>query len=148
MAAAERQADVTWEGNLTEGRGTIDSVTSGALGSLPITWAARVERADGRTSPEELLAAAHAACYAMSLANTLNRAGTPAQRLHISAVCGIERPQGGLTISTMALTAQGWVPGIDQATFAETARTAEQNCPVSKALRNNVQISVTAQLEQ
>jgi osmotically inducible protein OsmC len=146
MPIADRHAEVTWEGNLTQGKGTVE-VGSGALPHLPVTWAARTERSDGKTSPEELIAAAHAACYAMAFSNTLNTAGTPPQRLHVTATCTLDRVDGKPKITTMRLDVRGTVPGTDQAGFESAARTAEQGCPVSNALRNNVQIQVNATLE-
>ena len=148
MPNAERRAQVTWEGNLVKGHGTIVSTSSGALQDLPITWASRVERSDGKTSPEELIAAAHAECYAMGLANGLANSGTPATKLDVSAVCTLELSASGLKIQSMDLTVNGNVPGIDAAAFEKAAQVAEQNCPVSNALRNNLEIRVHAQLEQ
>ena len=147
MLKAERRADVVWEGDLLHGSGTIVSVGSGALGALPVTWASRTERSDGKTSPEELLAAAHAACYAMAFSHTLAQAGTPAERLSVSATCTFEQVEGGFKISTMELDVRGRVPGLDEAGFEKVAQQAEQGCPVSNALRNNVQIRVNAHLE-
>lgn len=147
MAKAERRADVVWEGNLLQGHGKIVSVGSGALGELPITWASRTERSDGRTSPEELLAAAHAACYAMAFSHTLAQAGTPADQLAVSATCAFEQVESGFKVTTMDLDVRGKVPGLDQAGFEKVAQQAEQGCPVSNALRNNVQIRVQAHLE-
>jgi lipoyl-dependent peroxiredoxin len=147
MAKAERRADVVWEGNLVQGHGKVVSVGSGALGELPITWASRTERSDGKTSPEELLAAAHAACYAMAFSHTLAQAGTPAERLTVSATCAFEQVGAGFKVTTMDLDVRGKVPGLDQAGFENIAQQAEQGCPVSNALRNNVQISVKAHLD-
>ena len=147
MLKAERRADVVWEGDLLHGRGTIVSVGSGALGALPVTWASRTERSDGKTSPEELMAAAHAACYAMAFSHTLAQAGTPAERLSVSATCTFEQVESGFKISTMDLDVRGKVPGLDEAGFEKAAQQAEQGCPVSNALRNNVQIRVNAHLE-
>ena len=147
MLKAERRADVVWEGDLLHGSGTIVSVGSGALGALPVTWASRTEKSDGKTSPEELMAAAHAACYAMAFSHTLAQAGTPAERLSVSATCTFEQVEGGFKISTMDLDARGKVPGLDEAGFEKVAQQAEQGCPVSNALRNNVQIRVNAHLE-
>ncbi len=147
MLKAERRADVVWEGDLLHGSGMIVSVGSGALGALPVTWASRTERSDGKTSPEELMAAAHAACYAMAFSHTLAQAGTPAERLAVSATCTFEQVEGGFKISTMDLDVRGKVPGLDEAGFEQVARQAEQGCPVSNALRNNVQIRVNAHLE-
>ena len=148
MPNAERRAQVTWEGNLIKGHGTIVSTSSGALQNLPITWASRVEQPDGKTSPEELIAAAHAECYAMGLANGLANSGTPATKLDVSAVCTLELSANGLKIQSMDLTVNGNVPGLDAAAFQQAAQVAEQNCPVSNALRNNLEIRVHAQLEQ
>jgi osmotically inducible protein OsmC len=147
MLKAERRANVVWEGDLLHGSGTIVSVGSGALGALPVTWASRTERSDGKTSPEELMATAHAACYAMAFSHTLAQAGTPAERLSVSATCTFEQVEGGFKISTMDLDARGKVPGLDEAGFEKAAQQAEQGCPVSNALRNNVQIRVNAHLE-
>lgn len=147
MALAERRADVVWTGTLTQGSGTI-TVGSGALSQLPVTWASRTERPDGKTSPEELIAAAHAACYSMALSNTLAQAGTPPEQLMVNAVCTLDRVESGLKITTVALDVRGNVPGLDQTGFEDAARKAELGCPVSNALRNNVQITVNAHLEQ
>lgn len=146
MPKAARRAQVSWEGNLAQGHGVIVSTSSGALKDAPVTWASRVERSDGKTSPEELIAAAHAECYAMGLANTLANSGTPVEKLDVEAVCTLELSSKGLTIQSMDLTVRGSVPGIDAATFEQAAQAAEKTCPVSNALRNNVAISVHAQL--
>ena len=147
MLKAERRAEVEWHGSLIQGSGTIVSVGSGAIGNLPVTWASRTERSDGKTSPEELLAAAHAACFAMAFSNGLAQAGTTAERLHVNATCTFEQVEGGFKVSTMVLDVRGKVPGLDQAGFEKAARQAGEGCPVSNALRNNVAITVNAQLE-
>ena len=147
-AQAERQANVVWEGDLLAGRGTITSATSGAFGNLPVSWPARTEEPGGLTSPEELLAAAHAACYAMAFSHTLAQDGTPPERLEVSATVGFHpKVGGGFEVSFSHLTVSGRVPGLDQAAFAEAARRGEQGCPISNALRGNVQITVEATLE-
>lgn len=147
-AQAERRADATWEGDLLTGSGTITSVTSGAVADLPVTWRARTEQAGGQTSPEELLAAAHAACYAMAFAHSLAQDGTPPERLAVSANVGFHpKPGGGMEVTFSQLTVRGRVPSMDQAAFAEAARKGEQGCPISNALRNNVEITVDATLE-
>jgi osmotically inducible protein OsmC len=149
MAMAERRAEVVWEGNLTQGKGNITSTGSGAFaGGLPVTWASRVEKSDGRTSPEELIAMAHASCYAMALSHTLNEAGTPATRLNVSSVVTVEQVPGGIKVGESRLEVRGAVPGIDQAKFEEMAKKGEQGCPISNALRNNVNISLKATLEK
>ena len=142
---ADRTATVTWKGTLTEGQGTIQS-GSGALANLPVTWGSRVEMPEGKTSPEELLAAAEAECYAMVLTNMLSKAGNTPDRLEVTATCTVERQEGGLKITTMRLDVGGQVPGVDGDTFARMANEAEQACPVSNALRGNVQMSVNASL--
>ncbi|HLJ33095.1 MAG TPA: OsmC family peroxiredoxin [Ktedonobacteraceae bacterium] len=148
MPKAERRAQVTWEGSLTQGQGTIVSTSSGAIKNLPVTWASRTEQPDGKTSPEELIAAAHAECYAMGLAHGLAQSGTPVRNLTVDAVCTLELSTAGPKIQSMDISVTGNVPGIDQAAFEQAAQVAEQNCPVSNALRNNVTISVHAQLTQ
>lgn len=148
MPNAERRAQVTWEGSLIQGHGTIVSTSSGALKDLPVTWASRTERPDGKTSPEELIAVAHAECYAMGLAHSLAQSSTPATKLDVNAVCTLELSASGLKIQSMDLTVNGSVPGLDAAAFEKAAQVAEQNCPVSNALRNNLEIRVQAHLEQ
>ena len=147
MLKAERRAEVEWQGSLIQGSGRIVGVGSGAIGNLPVTWASRTERSDGKTSPEELLAAAHAACFAMALSHGLAQAGTTAERLHVNATCTFEQVEGGFKVSTMVLDVRGRVPGLDQASFEKAAQAAGQGCPVSNALRNNVVITVNAHLE-
>ncbi len=147
-AQAERQANVTWQGSLLDGRGTITNTTSGAFGNLPVSWAARTEQPDGQTSPEELLAAAHAACYAMAFSHALTGEGTPPERLEVSATVGFDpKVGGGFEVSFSHLTVRGRVPGLDQAGFEDAARQGEQGCPISNALRHNVQITVEATLD-
>jgi osmotically inducible protein OsmC len=141
----DRHATVTWEGTLTDGNGTIDS-GSGALQHLPVTWASRVGASGGKTSPEELLAAAEAECYAMVLTNMLTQRGSSSQRLEVTATCTVERQEGGLKITRMALQVRGSVSGLDQSTFRSMAQEASEKCPVSNAIRGNVQIEVSAQL--
>ena len=103
MLKAERRAEVEWQGSLMQGSGTIVSVGSGALQNLPVTWASRTERSDGRTSPEELLAAAHASCFAMAFSHGLAQAGTTAERLHVNATCTFEQVEGGFKVSPWCL---------------------------------------------
>jgi lipoyl-dependent peroxiredoxin len=147
MSMADRQAHTVWEGSLIEGNGELEFVSSG-IGRFPVTWASRVEKADGRTSPEELIAAAHASCYAMAFSNTLAGDGTPPERLHVVATVSLDPKQGGgVEITKSALEVTGTVPGLDQAGFQAAAERGEQACPVSNALRGNVQITVTATLK-
>lgn len=148
MSMADRRAEATWAGNLIEGGGTLDLVSSGVASSLPITWASRTEQADGRTSPEELLAGAHAACYAMAFSHALATAGNPPERLHVISVVSLNPKEGGgVEVTDSALEVTGTVKGLDQAGFQEAAEAAEQGCPISNAIRGNVAITVTATLD-
>jgi osmotically inducible protein OsmC len=144
MAMVEREAHVVWEGDLAEGSGRL-SEGSGVLQDSPVTFASRVEQPDGKTSPEELIAAAHATCYAMALSHTLAGKDTPPERLEVDAVCTLDDEQ--LKITTMDLDVRGKVPGIDEEAFENAAREAEQLCPVSNALRGNVEIQLQTRLE-
>jgi osmotically inducible protein OsmC len=147
MTMTDRRATVTWEGTLPKGKGTIDT-GSGVLKGSPVTWASRVETPEGKTSPEELLAAAEAECYAMVLTNMLSGGGHVPNRLQVTATCTVEKEGEGLKITTMRLDVQGDVSGVDQQTFSRLANEAEQACPVSNALRGNVQFSVTAKVAE
>ena len=142
--ATDRRAEVTWRGDLLKGEGTITSVGSGSFGPLDVTWASRAEDPQGRTSPEELLAAAHAACYSMALSHGLAGAGSPPESLEVSATVTFV-PGTGITRS--ALTVTGRVPGIDAGAFRDAAEAAKDGCPVSSALAGNVELSVEATLE-
>jgi len=142
--AAERRAEVVWEGSLMEGSGTITNVGSGALPEQPVTWASRTESPAGRTSPEELIAAAHAACFSMALSHALAEAGHAPERLESSATVTFVPGTG---ITSAALTVTGRVPGIDEQAFREAAEGAKDGCPVSGALEGNVELTVEARLE-
>ena len=142
--AAERTAQVTWKGDLMSGSGTIDRVGSGAFSGLDVTWASRSEPSEsGRTSPEELLAAAHAACFCMALSHGLGQAGTPPERLEVTATSTFVPGTG---ITAMKLVLAGSVPGLDEEGFRAAAEGAKANCPVSKALAGNVEITLDAHL--
>jgi lipoyl-dependent peroxiredoxin len=145
--AAVRRAEVTWEGDLAHGSGQLTAESSGAFTDLPVTWGSRIERADGRTSPEELLAAAHASCFAMALSFGLGNAGTPPERLQVSAEVTFDRVEGGLRVISSALTVRGRVAGLEADAFRQAAEGAKENCPISQALKGNVQLSVEASLE-
>ena len=145
MATAERRANVVWRGNLFKGSGTFDLVSSKAIQGLPVTWASRTERPDGKTSPEELIAAAHASCFAMAFSDTLAEQGNEPEELNINAVCTFDADQ--LKVTTMILDVRGRVPGLDAEGFQNAAERAEQVCPVSNALRGNVDIQVNASLD-
>jgi osmotically inducible protein OsmC len=141
--AADRTASVTWSGSLMDGSGRIESVGSGALGPLDVTWTARTEGSGGRTSPEELIAAAHASCFSMALSHALAQAGSPPERLETSATVTFVPGEG---ITKSALTVKGAIPGIDEAAFLEAAEGARVNCPVSKALAGGPEITLDASL--
>lgn len=142
-----RRADATWEGDLLSGAGAVTAATSGAFGDLATSWASRTEAANGLTSPEELLAAAHAACFSMALSSTLAKAGHRAERLAVSAEVTADKLEKGWTVISSALTVRGVVPGIDQAAFATAAEAAKDGCPISRAMAGNVTLSVDAALE-
>ena len=140
---ADSTAHVTWTGSLMEGSGTVDSVGSGALEGLPMTWSARTGETAGQPSPEELIAAAHASCFSMALSHGLAQAGTPAEKLDVGATVTFV-PGTGITKS--ALTVRGVVPGIEEPAFLHAAEEAKTNCPVSKALAGVPEITLDAQL--
>jgi lipoyl-dependent peroxiredoxin len=141
--ATDRHAEVTWNGSLIDGSGSIDSVGSGAFGPLDITWAARAEEPGGRTSPEELIAAAHAACISMALSHGLAEAGTPPEQLKTAATVTFQPGEG---ITKVALVIRGTVPGLDEDGFRTAAEDAKANCPVSKALGGVPEITLDASL--
>jgi osmotically inducible protein OsmC len=141
-----RDATTHWHGDLKTGSGTV-TLDSSAAGSFPVSFPTRAGDPDGQTSPEELIAAAHSACYAMSLSNGLAEAGTPATALDVSAEVTLGRPEGGgLAITSVVLTVEGTVPGIDAAGFAEAANVAKAGCPVSRALAGVPSITVETTL--
>lgn len=143
--AAERRASVTWNGDLMHGSGTIDEVGSGAFGPLDVSWPARAEEASGgKTSPEELIAAAHASCFSMALSGGLAKAGNPPERLRTSATVTFVPGTG---ITKIALEVRGSVPGLDADGFREAAEAAKAGCPVSKALAGVPEITLDAGLE-
>ena len=145
--AAIRRADAVWEGDLIHGSGNVTASTSKGFSNLPVTWASRTEAADGRTSPEELVAAAHASCFAMAFSFGLANAGTPPQRLEVSATVTFDKVGEGFKVVSSALTVRGRVPGLDSAGFAKAAEGAKDNCPISVALKGNVALSVEATLD-
>ena len=145
--AAIRRAEATWSGSLTTGSGGVSAVSSGAFSELPVTWAARTESPEGRTSPEELVAAAHAACFAMALSGALGRAGTPPERLDVSAEVTFDKLEAGWRVVSSALTVHGVVPGMSAEDFDAAAESTKDGCPISVALAGNVALSVEAPLE-
>lgn len=146
MPAFQRSAHVDWSGALKEGKGEVDAGTKAF--KLPVTFLSRVEKADGRTSPEELIAAAHSACFAMALAGTLGRKNARTRMLHVTATVTAELTDAGLKIksSHLDVAAEG-LEGADAAGFEAMAREAEGRCPVSNALRGNLAIEVHARVK-
>jgi lipoyl-dependent peroxiredoxin len=142
--ATDRNATVTWNGSLMEGKGRITSTTTGKLGEQDISWAARSGDAAELTSPEELIAAAHAACFAMALSHGLAQAGNAPDELRTSATVTFQPGEG---ITKIALTVAGNVPGMDGDAFQQAAETAKENCPVSKALASVPEITLDARLQ-
>jgi lipoyl-dependent peroxiredoxin len=142
--ATDRNAEVTWNGDLMGGRGRVDSVTSGAFGGLDVSWAARSEEPNDLTSPEELIAAAHAACFSMALSGGLAKEGHAPEELKTSATVTFQPGEG---ITKIVLDVAGRVPGMDEAAFKQAAEQAKENCPVSKALAGVPEISLNARLQ-
>jgi osmotically inducible protein OsmC len=146
MEAVRRTAEIDWTGSIARGSG-LASGHSGALGHLPITLASRFGEPEGKTSPEELIAAAHAGCFTMALGSILAREGTPPERLRVTATVTLET-SGTPTIASSHLEVHGVVPRADAGAFDRAAHEAEQSCPVSRALQGNVEIGVQATLDQ
>lgn len=143
--AVERTANAQWEGSLATGSGTV-STGSGVLQNATVKWSSRAEQADENTSPEELIAAAHATCVSMALSAGLAKTGSPPQRLDTEATATFEQVGEGFKMTTMRIAIRGQVDGLDEDGFREAAQTAIENCPVSQALRGNVDVSVDASL--
>jgi lipoyl-dependent peroxiredoxin len=141
---AERTARTLWKGTLIDGQGELTLESSGVLTGTPVSWAARTEEPRG-TSPEELLAGAQAACFAMALSGALAKQGTPADSLDVTATCAFEKKGDGFAVTRMDVVVRAVVPGLDEAGFQEAARNAEKGCPISNAIRGNVDIQLTSQ---
>ena len=142
--ATERRAEVRWQGSLLDGSGTIVSTTTGAIGEQAVSWPARsTDETGGVTSPEELIAAAHASCFAMALSNTLAKDEHAPDELRTTATVTFQPGEG---ITRIALTVGGRVPGLDEAAFQQAAETAKENCPVSQALAGVQEITLEAKL--
>ena len=145
--ALKSRAEATWQGSLTEGAGIVSGRSSAKFTDLPVSWASRTEAHQNRTSPEELLAAAHASCFAMALSAGLGRQGHPPERLDVSATVTFDKVGEGFKVTTSELTVRGKVPGVDAETFRQAAEAAKDGCPISSALKGNVALSVEATLE-
>ncbi|HEY3259084.1 MAG TPA: OsmC family protein [Pseudonocardiaceae bacterium] len=138
--ATDRVASTVWEGDLLTGRGVVTFESSG-IGQQPVSWPSRAEKANGKTSPEELIAAAHSSCFSMALSHGLAGAGTPPTRLEATATVTFQPGEG---ITGIRLTVRGEVPGLDDDGFRAAAEDAKKNCPVSQALAA-VPISLTVE---
>lgn len=145
MAIAQRTAETIWEGTLASGRGSVHP-GSGAFSALPVTWAARIERPDGLTSPEELAAAAHSSCFAMALSLRLGEHRAPPDRLRVAATVTLDEVDGRPTIVSSSLDVRARVPGLDSATFQAAVEEAAGLCPVSR-LFAGAAVTVAAELE-
>lgn len=147
MPRIVREADIVWEGTTARGSGIVTASSSGAF-ALPTTIASRVGEPEGKTSPEELLAAAHAACFVTSLGSELARGGTPPERLRVHCTITMDEVEGvGHRIVSSAISARGVVPGCDPAAFAQAAEAADAGCPFSALIRASAAVSVEATLE-
>ena len=142
----QSRATAQWEGDLMSGQGST-SAASGAFRDAGLSWKARTEGTAARTTPEELLAAAHASCFSMALSHALAQGGHPARRLETSCVVEFgPKKGGGFEVRSSALEVKGWVPGLDAAAFEKAAEGAKDGCPISSALK--IAMSVRATLQQ
>ena len=145
--AQVRQADANWSGDLLSGGGSVSANSSGIFSDQAIDWRARTEASEGKTSPEELLAAAHASCYSMAVSHELAQAGFAPERVDVSVVVTADKTDSGWTVLSSAITVRAKVPGADEALFQEKANAAKGGCPISKALSDSVQVTLDATLE-
>src|SRR5690625_2443538 len=143
--STSRSANAVWEGDLKGGNGKLSAESSGAFRDLGITWKARSESAEGKTSSEELLAAAHAGCFSMALAGALAKEGHPPKKLEVRATVTFDPI--ALVVQSSRLEVQAEVPGIDPQTFERVAQGAKAGCPISKALQGNLQIELQSNLK-
>ena len=141
-----RTASVTWTGDLQTGSGMLNYVSSGVFSRMPISWASRTQEHNGKTSPEELLAAAHASCFSMAFSARLAKNGTPATKLDVTAEVQFDQVEGAWKVTRSTLKVRGVVPGIDEEAFDRIAEDARDNCPISKALTGNVELAVETTL--
>jgi lipoyl-dependent peroxiredoxin len=145
--ATTRQATATWSGDLATGNGSVTAATTGIFRDQPTTWASRTGEPEGVTSPEELLAAAHASCFSMALSNILAKGGTPPTRVAVEVRVSADKLEAGFTVLRSEIAVRGTVPGATQESFAAAADEAKDGCPISRALKGNVEITVEATLE-
>jgi len=145
--ATTRRATATWSGDLLSGNGTVTAATTGTFRDQPTTWASRIGETEGTISPEELLAAAHAACFSMAFSNILAKAGTPPTRVDVEVTVGADKLDAGFTVTNADIVVRGAAPGATQESFAAAADQAKDGCPISRALKGNVVLTVQATLE-
>jgi osmotically inducible protein OsmC len=145
--ATTRRATATWSGDLLSGNGTVTAATTGVFRDLPTTWASRIGEPAGVTSPEELLAAAHASCFSMACSNELAKAGTPPTALSVQVDVSGDKLEAGWTVTEAAITVRGTAPGATPESFRAAAEKAKDGCPISRALKGNVTLSLDAALE-
>ena len=144
--SATREARAVWNGDLLNGTGVVSAATSGKFSEVPVSWSARTEAPGGKSSPEELLAAAHASCFAMALSAGLAKAGTKPNRLEVRSRVTFDKVGDSWTVVSSELDVKGEVPGADAEKFTRAAEDAKENCPISRALKGNVRLSVRASL--
>lgn len=145
--AVTSSANAVWNGNLADGSGRVSSGSSEHLRDLPVSWGSRTEDPAGRTTPEELLAAAHASCFSMALSADLARAGFTAEQLDVRAEVTFDKVEAGWSVVSSQLTVRGRVPGADADAFEAAAQKAKDGCPISRAIKGNVEMSVSATLD-
>jgi osmotically inducible protein OsmC len=145
--ATTRQATATWSGDLLSGNGTVTAATTGTFRDQKTTWASRIGDEKGTISPEELLAAAHASCFSMAFSNILAKAGTPPTRVDVEVTIGADKLEAGFTVTDAAIVVRGVVPGATQESFAAAADQAKDGCPISRAMKGNVAMTVEETLE-
>ncbi len=145
--AQSRTAEANWSGNLKDGGGSVTATTSGIFSDQAITWKARTEKSEGMTSPEELLAAAHASCYSMAVSHELSQAGLVPDKVNVSVEVVADKTDAGWTVVSSTITVRAKVPGADLATFNEKAEAAKDGCPISRALSDSVEVVLNAVLE-
>ena len=144
--ATTRRATATWSGDLPTGHGTVTAATTGIFRDQATSWGARTEEPGALTSPEELLAAAHASCFSMACSNILAKAGTPVERLEVEVATTADKREAGWTVISAAITVRGVVPGATEEGFRAAAEQAKDGCPISRALKGNVEMTVEATL--
>jgi lipoyl-dependent peroxiredoxin len=147
LMAAIREGNASWSGDLLTGRGVVSAATTGVFIDLPVTWGSRTAEPEGMTSPEELLAAAHASCFSMACSNNLAKAGTPPSRLDVRVAVTADKREPGWTVISSAITVRATVPGCSEEAFQTAVEGASAGCPISRALTGNVEITVEATLE-